>query len=325
MSSNSTTTADLTVFEEWLQYIVFYVGCGIVGIVGNTAIAVGIIRTKNLRTRFFVVICTLVCVRVTLAFQFVVMGAHRALKSLQIIDVNQKRITCYCLHLFINISFTIELCLLLVLVIDRMMAIMAPMVYKNLSLRQAKIVCLSVVIVVGVFCKIIPSLIGWDFNEIVPCTNSFSSFSDGLKRFFQNVDLPIISIVILMYCVLWIVIKWRVTQLKRENDSEKEIQLRRKMAVLPLLRNIIVTHATLTLTAKLLIAIIVYIPSQAIRLTAISGDLNTIDLIANLIVLLWSNKELRDATWTACGTRSNPETTRTAPGVGNRIAVAPME
>lgn len=307
MANNTTApvSTDLTLVEQWMQYIIFYIGFGVIGALGNGAIAIGIIRSSELRSRFFIVIFTLVCVRITIAYQFIVTGMYRALKALNTVEAYQTRISCHILHLFIPVSFTVELSLLLVLVIDRILAIMTPVAYKSLSRRQAKIVCVSVVVVVGVFGKLIPSMIGWDFFELIPCLNAYSAPSANLNLYFQNSDLPIIVLVLVLYGGLWIYVKWRVEMLKRQNSFDQQTQFKRKLAVLPLLRNIIVAHTAITLVAKLLTALVPYVPEQSIRLTAYSGNLNTVDLILNVAVLLGSNKEINMASVPACCRRDN--------------------
>lgn len=326
MSNNSTTPADLTVVEQWLQYIVFYIGFGTIGAVGNVGIAFGILRSKSLRSRFFIVVLTLVFVRITIAYQFIATGLYRALKTMRIVDAYQKRITCHLLHVFIPVSFTVELALMVVLVVDRMLAIVAPLLYKKLTRRQAKIVSIGIVFVVGVLFKLIPSFVGWNFNEVILCNNAYSAPSPKLNLYFQNSDLPLIALVLFLYCLLWVYVKLRIKKLKSQNSIDGEMQLRRRMAVLPLLRNVIFAHSAITLTAKMLASLITYFPEQSIRLTAYSGNLNTVDLIINVGVLLWSNRDLREATVPKCCRNGQAWNSGIVSNdVGNVAIVVPMK
>lgn len=322
-SSSVIVVADLTVAEQWIQYIFFYIGFGILGAIGNIALATGIIRSKDLRSRFFIVICTVVLVRITIAYQFIVIGLFRALKALHIVEVNQKRITCHFIHFFIHVSFSVELSLLFVLVIDRMLAIIAPVVYRRLTRRQAKGICLITVLVVAV-CKAVPSFVGWgDHNEAVACMNVFSTVTPKMSPYFQNMDLALTMLVLSMYCLLWTYLKVHVKPLKRQNIVEGQLHLKRRMTLLPLLRNTVFAHTIVTLTAKCLTSVVVWFPEQSFRLVAYSGNLNTIDLILNIVILMWSHNDLRKAAVPGWCRRENSAPNGTARDLTNPIGVAP--
>src|SRR5437868_1002448 len=102
MLSNSTTAASIrnipagiTEIELWIQLIVFLWAIGVLSTAGNMAIVVGILRSKKLRSRFFVIVWCLAMTRTLTSIQTVVTAAYRTLRTLNIADMMVKRISCY--------------------------------------------------------------------------------------------------------------------------------------------------------------------------------------------------------------------------------------
>jgi hypothetical protein len=287
----------LTPVELWIQLIFFYalIG-GIISFIGNIIIAVCILKSTALRSRFFVILGFLVMVRALLSGQYFIMAVYRILRILNLTATNIKRINCYFVHFNLYSATTVEMVLLLGLVIDRALALIAYKFYRSLTLRQSIYSCL-IASTVTFTLKIICSSYGMDFNEIISCVSAQSPLSN-IYAYYQNIDLIIWGMILLVYFFILLYLFFAKTQIKSQHDQDQSIIIayKRQLQVLPLLTRLVLLHCGWTLISKCMLSISGFMPSQIeFRLASYSGMVMTVDLFFNVVTLFCSNKDLKNA------------------------------
>lgn len=291
----------LTKVELWIQCIVFYgLLAGVFSFIGNVLVAIGIVRSKNLRSRFFVILWFLVVTRALFSFQLGVMAVYRSLRTLNIVDTNIKRASCYLIHLNAYYALTLEMVLLLGLVIDRTLAIAMYNYYRTLTIRHAIIACLAASAMTTIL-KMVPSFFDINFNTVIPCLNAYSVPTKTYVIYHQNIDLAISVLILILYiCLLSFVhirLMPKVRSMRRESDDQSWlIAFQRQMKLLPLLRRLILIHCGFALASKIVLSMTGFVPEEVgLRFTAYGGMMVTVDLFVNVVMILMSDKEVREA------------------------------
>lgn len=298
--SNATTSAiALTVAELWIQLIGFYFILGILSVVGYAVMAIGIIRSdnKNLRSRFFVILCALLMSRILVSLQMVTNFIYRTLRTFNLAPTYLNRAACYMTHVNANFSFTLEMVFLLILLADRMAAIIFFSYYRKLTARQAIITCV-VAAVLTISFKLIPSFIGINFGDTVPCFNGYSGNGPAFNVYIQNIDLAIALLIFVMYIGLLAHLRSTVRSRISNADDNDKIAFKRQMKLLPVLRRLILIHCGFSFASKLLFGLANQFPDAIQqRFTAYGGMMQILDMFVNAVVLVVTNKELRDASF----------------------------
>ena len=224
MLSNSTTAtstrnvpAGITEIEQWIQLAFMWTIGGVISTAGNMAIVIGILRSKKLRSRFFVILWFLAMARTLTSIQGVVLAAYRTLRTLNIADMMVKRISCYLIHLNVYYSLTLEVVFLLGLVIDRCLAIVAYRYYGTLTHRQAIKACV-IASIVTITVKVVPLFWGVDVTAVVRCVNTQSPQLPAYAIFHTNLDLVIAVVILSIY--MWLMWYVRFRFLPVENAKE---------------------------------------------------------------------------------------------------------
>lgn len=295
------TPATITDTEQWIQLVVFYLLlASVLATIGDVVIAIGIYRSKNLRSRFFIFVGFLTLIRIITGSQFFVMFAYRALRMVGLAEMNLKVGLCFFIHFHIVYVGTCEMVLLLVLVLDRMLAIMAHSRYRNLTSGQA--LKLGISVCIGTFLlKVVPSFFGVDFQQVAPCVHGYSPTHPTFAQYSQNIDLVIVLLILLLYIVLLVYLRcYKIPPLRgSSNDVSSHaatIALKRQMKLMPLLRRLVIIHCSFALLTKATLSAAGATPDMySRRLIAYGGSLMTVDLFANAVILLASNKVLRRA------------------------------
>lgn len=304
--TDPTSSIGLTLAELWIQLIVFYIIlCGIVSLIGNILMAVGVIRSKKLRSRFFIVVCALLVSRVLTCFQLLVIGIFRSLWALGLAGLYMTRLQCQLIHFNLYYSTLMEMALLLVLVVERIAAIVAYKYYRHLTSRQAVIVCV-VASALSVLAKLLPWYIETDFNEIVRCVNVNSASYTSDSIIAQNMDLVVALLVLILYLGLILYLRcYLLPAMKKSSNGDQPLMasMMRQVNLIPLLRRLVLIHCGFAMTAKICLAVATILShaEDAYRVTAYGGMLITVDLFVNVVVLLTTNKDLREATLALVG------------------------
>lgn len=301
MDPNSTTnlttvSLGLTKGELWIQLVLFYlIIAGLSAPLGNMVIVYTLLtKSKKFRTHFFVIIGWLSFCRIFIGLQTTVLAMFRILALTDIISYYQPRFICYLINIGVYTESTVEVLLLLILVIDRLVAIAAVRHYRRITLKRLHITCL--LIFLSMKLKLVPAYYGLHRNDtlldIVKCANIFSPAGENFNLFSQNIDLILIILVLSMYFSLIIYIK-RQTRMKMMNEAQLT-SLKRQLSVIPAVRNVIFLHTACTLTAKLLLALGTFMDHpESFRLVAYGGICWAVDAVANISVILYSSPELR--------------------------------
>lgn len=290
----------LTPTELWIQLIVFngLLG-GVIPTVGNVAIAVGIVKCSNLRSRFFVILWYLVVARALVSSQLLVMFVYRLLRTLHLVDITMTRLGCYFIHLNTYYALTVEMILLLGLVLDRTLAVVAYNYYRYLTIRHAIVGC-SVASIMAIIMKMAPSFYGIDALQSISCVNGYSATAAMYNAYHQHVDLAIALLILVLYVALLLYLHFRLMpRMKLANqtgDRSGLIAFKRQIKLLPVLRMLVLLHCGFALVSKTLLSVSSLVPEVvALRLVAYGGMINTVDLSSNVLVLLVYNKDLRKA------------------------------
>ena len=297
----SNIPAGITEIELWIQLIVFLgiIG-GVVSTAGNLAIVIGILRSKKLRSRFFVILWFLAMARALTSSQTIVTVAYRTLRTLNIADMMVKRISCYLIHLNAYYSLTLEVVFLLGLVIDRCLAILAYRYYSTLTYRQAIKAC-TIASVVTIMVKVVPSFLGVDVTAVIPCVNMISPLIPAYANFHTNVDLVITIMMLSIY--LWLMWYVRFRFLPAANSSSLEggdqtafINFNRQANLLRLIRQLVLMHCGVTLVTRAGLGLLTFVPPLvAVRLSTYNSMLVVLENIFDIAVVLISDKDVRKA------------------------------
>lgn len=294
----TSATVTLTPVELWIQILFFYIFfCGIVTNIMGTAIWIGILRKKDLRTRFFIIIGFLTFCRTGSCTNLLISGIFRALRTAGIVDTFQRRLFCHSLHFWLLDGFVLEQALLLALVIDRMIALMAINYYRLLTDRSAAYVCIILyaavtVIVIG------PSYAFDDMWGYAPCINTDSFVSPIFNLYKTNLSLAVVCAIVVCYCVLIFYV--RLGAKAMEADAQKseiaKVALQRQLKLMPIFRNVVLMHCGFTFSSRLLNMLApLFPPEYGQRLTGVGGIFMNFDLFFNMMTLLVNNADIRKA------------------------------
>lgn len=297
--TNSTSAVTLTVYELWIQLVVFYgLVAGVLSTVFSILIWIGISRKKQLRNRFFVIVGCLTFVRTTIAVGFIILAAARILRTVSLVATEQPRIVCHCVHFVFIYSLTVELTLLCTLVVDRMVAIVWINYYRLLTTKSALRVCLVQYVAVALV-KLVPSYAGDDMLAIVKCVNLYSFLNETFNSYSTNIDLAMVFAILVIYFVLIMYLRLRINVIRQATSQTDagNVALRRQLKLMPMFRNLVLMHCLLALTAKLFLWMgpIMADPALQQRMVLVGGIIQTIDIFANVIALLVTNREIREA------------------------------
>lgn len=238
------------------------------------------------------------------------MGIYRTLRTLNLAPTSMTRFACHWVHFHLYYAPFLEMLLLLVLVIDRTIAIVAGTFYRLLTVRQVLVSCM-IALVLSLLIKLLPSYLGVRLDEVVTCLNINSPTDPVFSSYGQNLDLALALLVLVMYLAMMGYIRCRMLPKLRKAAQDTAgraamITVKRQMKLLPLLRRLVLIHCSLTLVAKLLLAIAPLTPAEyGLRLTAYGGMVITADLLVNAAVLITTNKEVRTATLAVLGVKSH--------------------
>lgn len=290
----------ITAVELWIQLVLFYGLFSLVSLAGNIALAVCIARNKQFRARFFTILWFVVVARALFSFQFLIFFIHRALRTLDIVSTSLKGWQCYLLNVHAYYSSTLEMVLLLGIVLDRTLAILAFKYYRTLTYRHAITTCV-VASAVTVTLKLGSSLCGAVFSPVIPCVNTASPVAPLFNTYHLNLDMTLAVMILIMYLALmchirfWYLPKLRAVTEQSGNNPAME-SFKQQSRLLPFIQRIVLIHCGLTLSNKVIGSLSTFAaPQVALRMAALGGQMICIDLLANLVVLLVSNKELRQA------------------------------
>lgn len=307
-NKSATVALGITPAELWIQLTIFYVLlAGVLSTLGNVLMTIGIIKSKDLRTRFFIIVGSLLITRSLISLEMGIAGVHRILRSLGVVEVNLKRYICHSIHFQFFYATTLEMILILVLVIDRVLAIAFCNYYRSLTRKQALVTCIIISVFI-VISKIILSYLGVNMNDTIPCLNVYSAPHELFNLTFQNIDFAVTILILVLYVGLIMYVRFYLLKsMKSEHDGSKKIFLERQMKLLPMLRRLVLIHCGLAMFTKLLSLLAGVVTSQAARLTAYGGIMTTVDLFANVIMLLATNKELREASFPCWKSKVGPQ------------------
>lgn len=283
-------TTGITELELFIQLILFYFGFGIAAGIGNVSVAGGIVRNKKQKSRFHVIVGFLAVARACLAFQFALIALFRFLRTFNLISVVQTRASCHFLHLFLYNASTVELCLLYVLVLDRMMAIAASHRYRRWTCEQAKIVGVTVTLTVSVL-KFAPFYFSGRLHDRVKCLNVNSPGRPAFNAYNQHLDLVLAVILLVLYACLMCIVRVHLQRLKAK--EEPQLAFRKRTKLIPMLKNMVLVHCTFVLSSKIMLFLSGILPAHAARLVAYGGALLMVDSVANVAILLCVNRDVR--------------------------------
>lgn len=139
-----------------------------------------------------------------------------------------------------------------------------------------------------------------ELNEIIACDNVNSPVQNYFQIETYYVDFIVALVILLLYIALLLYLYCHLIPKLKKAVSESGEQtamtaLKRQMKLMPLLRSLVLIHCGLALTSKLILALAPMYPKYGARLTAYGGMLVTVDVFVNLMMLLMTNKDLRDA------------------------------
>lgn len=295
--TNASETSSITAAETWVQAIVFYfLGAGILGALVNALIVLAIRRNKELRSRLFIIIIFLSLCRLLLCLNLGVTGIQRALRQVGIISLEQKRVVCSAMHIWLLNGLTLELMLILLLVIDRVIAITLPVRYSRVSDKQALYVCV-ILYVISILIKVLPGIF-WDAEplEVIPCHNGYSGTSENSSNFGRYLDVTLGAVIIFLYVALMVHIRFGINrQLPREASEVAKQSLQRQLALMPMLRNQVLLHSGLSLLSKLLFMAGGVFPAQDARFVFWGGNFLVIDLLVNTMAVIIGNRDIRES------------------------------
>lgn len=280
--------------ELWMQLLVFYLTIGgWASILGNAAIIVALVRHRNeLHSRFFVIVAALSLTKGILACQTVVMTSYRIFRTLGYVSINQTRLNCLFIHFFMPPLFTVEILILIVLVIDRSLAIGATNYYRRLTVHQIAIIC-SVTILAGSIAKLAMAFgMGDDpLSKVIACVNVASPVNETYQVVNANIDLILVLFLLVSYLAL--MIGFRFSTSRASNETAKNA-LKRQRKVIVTMRNVVLLHCAFTLTAKILLtAGSSQLGDTGIRLMAYGGMITQCDEFSSVIALIWSHPKLK--------------------------------
>lgn len=297
-SNRSTTTppAGLTSVELWIQLIFFYIFLnGVVTNIIGTAIWVGIVRKKDLRTRFFIMIGFITFCRSCYCTNMFFVGIYRSLFTAGVIGTSQRRIVCHLINFWCINAFVLEQVLLLALVTDRFIALMAINYYRLMRDRSAAYVCVSLYIFVTIIVMGPPYFVDNMF-EYAPCTNGDSFLNPYLGVYKTNLSLAIVCTIFVLNCVLMFYLRMQakaMVAVAHESEVAKAA-LQRQMKLMPMFRNIILMHCGFTFTSKILNVISTLVPpAYGQRLNMVGGILTVLDMFLNNISIVMTNADIR--------------------------------
>lgn len=309
----------VTAAELWIQLIVFYILFCFIVLCLNSVMAVATLRTKELRSRFFVLVGCLLYCRNLLSIQLIVIGFYRVFRTVNLASGSMTRLQCHSVHVCLYFATYFELILLLLLVIDRIMAIIAFNYYRQLTIRQALLTCTAAA-VLSLLAKLAPSYATMsDFAEVIPCISYNSPTNPDYNAYSQHLDLATTLLVVALYLGLAVYLRLylipKLTKAAQDSAGQSAmIAMRRQMKLLPLLRKLVLVHCGLTLTSRILLLVGTIVPpAYSQRATAYGGMVVTVDLLANAIILLKTNKDLRHASMALFGTTTKVEVISIAP------------
>lgn len=290
--SNSST---LTQTELWIQLVVFYLLInGICSGSCNGLIFLAIvIERKKLSTRFFVIVAALALTRALGGFQIIIIGCYRILRTLGLASLEQTRFRCYMVHFLLYFGNTIEMALLIVLVVDRVMAISASDRYRQLTPFHAAKICTGISILIA-FIKILMSLTMDNIPDSISCDNMYSPAGNTFTIYCQNIDFSLVVLLLLIYFCLIIDLRLKSRQ---TGTAEAKAALRRRLRVMPAIRNLVLLHCLFTLTSKLagVLSTVSAFKEQENRIIAYQGMMICCDNFISGLALVISNTELRKA------------------------------
>lgn len=282
--------------------------------------ALGIAKCKDMRSRFYVIIIFLLVCRMLMCVQLTVLSVYRVLRVIDVVAF-QSRLTCSFMVLFLYPG-TLELLLLLMLALDRGVALFAVSYYRNLDWKHAAKMCFAISSV-ALLVKI--GLLFGDppFSATVTCFVVFDAIPVKLVEFSQNFDLALLLLLLVVYIAILVALRIRLHKLrsKSENDAAV-IAINRHMMVMPTVRNIIVVHVAWTLSAKILLSlgIMPFATAYSARFLLFGGFFVASELFVNVVVLLCTNAEIRKATLPCLG---GQKIDPLASGSGSGLATKP--
>lgn len=286
----------LTYPERYSQFA-FYLFFGSTAFIGNSMMAIGIAKCKEMRSRFYVIIIFLLMARMLMCMQLLQLAIYRFLRVLDKVAF-PSRLVCGFLTVFVYPG-TLELLVLLVLAIDRAIALFAVAYYRHLKWQQAAKMC-AVVSLIPLAVKI--GLLVGDppIMSTVSCFNVFDSVATANATLSQNLDLALLIVLIAVYVLILVVLRFRLHKLRNspENDAGL-VAIRRHLTLMPTVRNIIVVHCVWTLSAKVLITLALepFAESLSAKFLLYAGYFVASELLVNVIILLWTNLDVRRATF----------------------------
>lgn len=294
MNSTSTPAVTLTIYELWIQLLVLYgtIG-GILPTVFAALIWAGIWREKKLRSRFYAIVGCLTFVRMLYAIAFILMALFRSLRTAGVVETNQTRLICHSIHILLVNNQTAELTLLCTLVIDRAVAVTLVTYYRLLSTKSAFQLCVAQYVLVSIV-KLVPSYFGNNLLEMVQCVSFASALNETYNQFNTGIDLFLVFAVLVIYLLLIAFIRLRISAIQQAANN---MALQRQLKLMPVLRNLVLMHVSLTLVGKSLTYLgnNNYFPEHSQRLTAAGGSMSAVDVFANVMILLITNQAIRDA------------------------------
>lgn len=285
---NSTNIIGLTTEEILFQLIYPYGIVGTVSVIFHALIAICVCRVEKLHNRFFAFILCLSLARVLFALSHVVLFVYRILRHVGMVSAYKSALECHSVHFLAYFAATWELLLLLLLVLDRVVSLAYPMVYKNLSTRQAIHICIGSYI----FCvlvRLLPSYSGVTAARTVGCVNMYSPVTVGYRLYAKYLDFALSVGILLAYIILIGLVRYHT---RRGTSNLAEAAVKKSMKVLPFLRLQLIIHCSFVLTSRSLQLAAGYIGEETAtgqRLMAYYGEITSFDILVNAFVFYWKH------------------------------------
>lgn len=296
LSNSSINPIALTPVELWIQLGFFY--CFLGGCVSNglsILISVGILRKKELRTRFFIIVAYLTFCRTGLCTQLFVTGLYRILRTLDLVQLSQPRIVCWFISTWIYNGTVLEQTLLCTLVVDRMLALMAMNFYRLMTDRSAGYICLAQYIIVSLI-MFIPSLSLDNMLESAPCINYVNFLNPFFNQYHTYINLFLFITILILYLTLIVHMRIRLSAMKANaaKSEASKVFLQRQLKLMPVFRNLVVLHCAFNLISKALLYSTNWAPAYSQHLVALGSVFAVLDVLTSCGSLLIMNRQIRE-------------------------------
>lgn len=284
-------TSGLTRAELWFQLIFAYGIVGLASILLNLLIAVCVWRIEKLHSRFFVFIFSMSLARILYGCSHITLSTYRGLRTVGMVAPTTSTLICHSVNILTYFAATWDLLLLLLLVLDRAISLAFPMIYRNMSKRQAIYICIgSFFAVIGV--RLLPSYDGVSASQTVACVNSYYPVSLKYAWYAKYLDLGLSVAILLAYVVLIGLAYYRT---HGGQSNLNETALKKSMRVLPYLKMQLVMHCCLVVTSRSMQLAAGYIGEETVlaqRMVAYYAEICSLDVLVNGFVFYWKHPKL---------------------------------